>query len=223
MGDGFSYGLDMAGGHLLDCTYASYCDGAAPGELTDADVADLGAQADARETFKLEFDGRAYARLAAAPLLGRLRRGLLEDGVSFSLQSAHDTSVMPLLVALGAGDGKWAPYASAVVLETWRKPSTGDAFVRAAYDGAPLVLDGCRGEALCALADFRAATAWADGDRDCGAATAPTLVVDAGGGDGLWPRVLWNAACFLAGAAAVHAATRARRPPAAPKGFAGLA
>ena len=48
------------------------------------------------------------------------------------------------------------------------------------------------------------------------------VVVDAGGGDGLWPRVLWNAACFLAGGAAAHAATRARRPPAAPKGFAGL-
>ena len=208
LGAGFSYGLDMAGGHLLDCVYASVCDGAAPGPLSPEDVADLGAQADARESFKLEHEGRAYARLAAQPLLGRLRRGL-GGGASFALHSAHDTSVMPLLASLGAGDGKWAPYASAVVVERWTSRASGEGFVRVAYDGAPVVVDGCGGGELCALAEFDAATAWADEDRACGAARAPTMVVDTGRARPA--ALLWNAACFLAGAAAVHVVARARR------------
>ena len=41
------------------------------------------------------------------------------------LYSGHDTSVMPLLAALGKRVENWPPYLSNLVLELWRRPSGG--------------------------------------------------------------------------------------------------
>jgi len=43
------------------------------------------------------------------------------------LLSGHDTTVVPLLAALGCYDGKWPPYASYIALELWAEtdPSSG--------------------------------------------------------------------------------------------------
>ena len=86
---------------------------------------------------------------------------------------------MPLLVALTTDyDGAWAPYAAAVVVETWTLPGGSDA-VRVAYDGAYRTLAGCPSQELCPVDDFLAATAWVR-DRDCSAAPrVGSLRVDA--------------------------------------------
>jgi len=43
------------------------------------------------------------------------------------LVSGHDTTIVPLLAALGCYDGKWPPYASYIALELWAEtdPSSG--------------------------------------------------------------------------------------------------
>lgn len=71
--------------------------------------------------------------------------------------SAHDTTVMPLLVALEVFDGEPPRYAANVVLELRRPSAGGDYFVRVAYNDVPLVLPFCNGATDCPYASaFRA-------------------------------------------------------------------
>ena len=170
------FGLDdgMAGGHLMDCVAAAACSGrtfAPPPDDVDALIAAM----ERREASKLT---PRYARTVTSPLVAALRARLNSTGLSVFL--AHDTTLMPLLVAITTDyDGAWAPYAAAVVVETWTLPGGSDA-VRVAYDGAYRTLAGCPSQELCPLEDFLAATAWVR-DRDCSAAPrVGSLRVDAG-------------------------------------------
>ena len=61
----------------------------------------------------------------------------------FMLFSGHDTSVGPLLAALGVFDGTWPPYASHVSLELYVNSSTKAAYVRTLYQGDVVVVPGC--------------------------------------------------------------------------------
>ena len=137
-----------------------------------------------------------YARTVTSPLVAALRARLNSTGLSVFL--AHDTTLMPLLVALTTDyDGAWAPYAAAVVVETWTLPGGSDA-VRVAYDGAYRTLAGCPSQELCPVDAFLAATAWVR-DRDCSAAPrVGSLRVDAGDAPANGPVVI----AFAAGAAA---------------------
>ncbi|EDQ92412.1 uncharacterized protein MONBRDRAFT_30813 [Monosiga brevicollis MX1] len=52
------------------------------------------------------------------------------------LYSAHDTTLMPLLLAFGAFDGHWPPYAADITLELFEdQHQHGDYYVRALYCG----------------------------------------------------------------------------------------
>ena len=44
---------------------------------------------------------------------------------SLFLYSGHDSSLMPLLAALGHQVSDWPPYLSSVVLELWQRPGPG--------------------------------------------------------------------------------------------------
>ena len=188
------FGLDgMAGGHLMDCVAAAACSGrtfAPPPDDVDALIAAM----ERREAFKLT---PRYARTVTSPLVAALRARLV-NSTGLSVFLAHDTTLMPLLVALTTDyDGAWAPYAGAVVVETWTLPGGSDA-VRVAYDGAYRTLAGCPSQELCPLDDFLAATAWVR-DRDCSAAPrVGSLRVDAGDA----PAHGSSIAAFAAGAAA---------------------
>ena len=135
--------------------------------------------------------GRAYAKAVARPLVRRLLDGA-GDGPAVRVYAAHDTTLMPLLVALGAGaDGRWAPYASAIILETWASRG-GGSFIRVAYDGAAL-------SAPEPLAAFEARNAWARRPRDCAGGALATADARAP------PFAAWTAllaAAFAAGAGA---------------------
>jgi len=188
------FGLDdgMAGGHLMDCAAAAACSGRAFA-LPPDDVDALIAAMERREASKLT---PRYSRTVASPLVAALRARLNSTGLSVFL--AHDTTLMPLLVALTTDyDGAWAPYAAAVVVETWTLPGGSDA-IRIAYDGAYRTLAGCPSQELCPVDAFLAATAWVR-DRDCSVAPrVGSLRVDADEAPARGPVVT----AFAAGAAA---------------------
>ena len=195
IGGPVDFGLDdgMAGGHLMDCAAAAACSGRAFAPPPD-DVDALIAAMERREAFKLT---PRYSRTVVSPLVAALRARLV-NSTGLSVFLAHDTTLMPLLVALTTDyDGAWAPYAGAVVVETWTLPDGSDA-VRLAYDGAYRTLAGCPSQELCPLDDFLAATAWVR-DRDCSAAPrVGSLRVDAGDA----PAHGSSVTAFAAGAAA---------------------
>jgi len=167
LGPGYDLGLAMAGGHLMDCSLTAVCarrDGLL-GAVTRRQVDELLARMERREAWKLRYADRRYAKTVAAPLVDALRRGLGDaGGAALRVFLAHDTSLAPLLVALGSEDDRWPPYASAVVFERWVDAS-GAVGVRVAYDGRVLSVDGCD-ETPCPLEDFVDATAWV-ASRDC--------------------------------------------------------
>lgn len=128
----------------------------------------------------------ARLRMSTGRLLGTLMdlmRAKEGDAPRLALFSAHDTTVLPLLLALqgdatgGGGDNlrqpelAWPPFASAVAVELWRAPAApsagGGLFVRALHDGEVVVMPcaampsaylGGKGGA-CSLADWLAAIA----------------------------------------------------------------
>lgn len=51
------------------------------------------------------------------------------------LYSAHDTTLMPCLMALGIFDMKWPPYAADLTLELYQHRQTNEAFVKVSYVG----------------------------------------------------------------------------------------
>jgi len=81
----------------------------------------------------------------------------LSMGPKLVLYSAHDTTVLPLAVALGAAPADWPPYASSIVIEVWESvPGDGESgdmpgharakgqiYVRAILNGHVLRLRDC--------------------------------------------------------------------------------
>lgn len=51
------------------------------------------------------------------------------------LYSAHDTTLIPCLMALGIYDMKWPPYASDITLELHEHKRTKEPFVKVSYMG----------------------------------------------------------------------------------------
>ncbi|NWI91875.1 PPA6 phosphatase, partial [Pitta sordida] len=69
------------------------------------------------------------------------------------LYAAHDSTLIPLLVALGTFDHKWPPYAADVILELYQHRQSKEWFVRVSYRGEEQVVKGCRA-GLCPLEEF---------------------------------------------------------------------
>ncbi|NWV01978.1 PPA6 phosphatase, partial [Upupa epops] len=69
------------------------------------------------------------------------------------LYACHDTTLIPLLVALGTFDHKWPPYAADVTLELYQHKQSKEWFVRMSYRGEEQVVKGCRA-GLCPLEEF---------------------------------------------------------------------
>ena len=72
-------------------------------------------------------------RLGMGVLLETMLRRMEEaDNTSLHLYSGHDSSLMPLLAALGHQVADWPPYLSNLVLELWQRPggSGGERYVK---------------------------------------------------------------------------------------------
>ncbi|KAJ1638464.1 histidine phosphatase superfamily [Pavlovales sp. CCMP2436] len=119
---------------------------------------------------KAAYNQAAWPRLALGPLGHEIRtfaRSAVEGKLGrprLALWSAHDTTVTPLLAALGVHDGRWAPYAANLVIEVWKRAAGSDAAsVRLLFMGEDITwrLPGCeRGRALCPFARLEDALAW---------------------------------------------------------------
>ncbi|KAM7031321.1 lysophosphatidic acid phosphatase type 6 [Passerculus sandwichensis] len=69
------------------------------------------------------------------------------------LYASHDSTLIPLLLALGTFDNKWPPYAADVALELYQHRRTKEWFVRMTYQGEEKVVKGCK-TGLCPLEEF---------------------------------------------------------------------
>jgi hypothetical protein len=76
------------------------------------------------------------------------------DPLKFVLYSGHDTTIMPLLNAMQAWDGVWAPYASYLTFELYQD-NAGANYVRLIHNSQEVVLPGC-GQAIFSWAQFKA-------------------------------------------------------------------
>ncbi|KAL6770484.1 hypothetical protein ACKKBF_B31420 [Auxenochlorella protothecoides x Auxenochlorella symbiontica] len=72
------------------------------------------------------------------------------------LYSGHDSTLMPLLVALGKEVETWPAYMSNLVFENWRR-GDGQRYVKVLYNGEALGLQELCGTPECPLQDFRRA------------------------------------------------------------------
>ena len=83
-----------------------------------------------------KIDNATAARLGIGTFLGELAASM-DAAVSggsderLAIYSGHDSTIAPVLAALGVWDRRWPPYASTIILETYRQasPATG-VFVR---------------------------------------------------------------------------------------------
>lgn len=135
VGEGDVAGL--RGNPALDCLMCSACGGAddpsirLPVGLQGPVFDSTWGRVEAAEAATLTYQDNAFSRLAMGPLGWDLLQHLkaIQDGLlgtpRLALWSGHDTTIMPLLAALGAFDGHWAPYASSAIFEIWRTPGAG--------------------------------------------------------------------------------------------------
>lgn len=112
--------------------------------------------------FLLEDGSREVLQMSVGLLFYTLRKNITEAVDSSSpaekarkliLYASHDTTLIPLMVALGTFDHKWPPYAADVTLELYQHQQSKEWFVRVSYHGEEQVVKGCRA-GLCPLQEF---------------------------------------------------------------------
>ncbi|XP_077473729.1 lysophosphatidic acid phosphatase type 6 [Stigmatopora argus] len=81
------------------------------------------------------------------------------------LYSAHDTTLIPCLMALGIFDMKWPPYAADITLELHQHRRTKEPFVKVSYMGKEQRIPGCSG-LYCPLEEFQKALSACSLDTD---------------------------------------------------------
>lgn len=115
--------------------------------------------------------GTAASRLAFQPLLAELalrlrqaaHRGHPSAGGGaaaaprLAVLGGHDTTLGHVAAALGVFNGKWPPFATRLIFELWRLPTT-DAALRVLVNGRVVTgaIEGCSREEFCPLEKFEA-------------------------------------------------------------------
>ncbi|XP_071374200.1 lysophosphatidic acid phosphatase type 6 [Centroberyx affinis] len=107
---------------------------------------------------------RENLQLCVGPLLHtlvvnieeKLQGSSSEPNRKLFLYSAHDTTLMPCLMALGIFDMRWPPYAADITLELHQHRQTKEPFVKVSYIGQDQVIPGCSG-VYCPLQEFKQA------------------------------------------------------------------
>jgi hypothetical protein len=145
---------------VFDCLSAHRCHGyPLPGNMPDSLYNQVVAAMEWEYHYTYNFPDRVtYGRLAMGQIYYEVLNNFInaiqsKSSNKFVLLSAHDTSVMPFLNAIGAWDGIWAPYASLVQMELWVSHQGESPLIRWIYNRKTLTLPGCSGE-FCPLNDF---------------------------------------------------------------------
>ncbi|TKS67070.1 Lysophosphatidic acid phosphatase type 6 [Collichthys lucidus] len=105
---------------------------------------------------------RESLKLCVGPLLhtmlanieDKLQGTSAESNRKLYLYSAHDTTLIPCLMALGLFDMKWPPYATDITLELYQHQQTSKPFVKVSYAGQDQLIQGCSG-IYCPLEEFK--------------------------------------------------------------------
>ncbi|NXH96340.1 PPA6 phosphatase, partial [Pachycephala philippinensis] len=112
--------------------------------------------------FLLEDSSREVLQMNIGLLFNALQKNIkaavnpsnpAEKARKLFLYAAHDSTLIPLLLALGTFDHKWPPYAADVILELYQHRRSEEWFVRVSYRGEEQVVKGCK-EGLCPLEQF---------------------------------------------------------------------
>ncbi|KFP80010.1 Lysophosphatidic acid phosphatase type 6, partial [Acanthisitta chloris] len=112
--------------------------------------------------FVLEESSREVLQMSIGLLFAALQKNIkeaidpstpAEKARKLILYASHDSTLIPLLVALGTFDNKWPPYAADVTLELYQHRQSKEWFVRMSYRGEEQVVKGCRA-GLCPLEEF---------------------------------------------------------------------
>jgi lysophosphatidic acid phosphatase type 6 len=145
---------------LLDCARAHLCHGKPlhPGLTTS-----LLERMAAAVTFSYEYLFTFPTPTQAARLtIGTLFADIVEEietgatvGRRFSLFSGHDTTVLPMLMALNVTNALWPPYAATLFFEVSHQSSQPSA-VSVKYLDQLLPVPGCAAATVCTWSEFRA-------------------------------------------------------------------
>ncbi|KAM4731094.1 lysophosphatidic acid phosphatase type 6 [Anableps anableps] len=103
---------------------------------------------------KLQLSVGALLHMLLDNIEKKLQDNSAEGNRKLFLYSAHDTTLIPCLMALKIFDMKWPPYAADVTLELHQHRQTGDAFVKVSYIGRDQLIPGCSG-VYCPLQEFK--------------------------------------------------------------------
>ena len=167
--------------HMLDCLGTTSCTNRPfPSTLTKETLADAFQHGAMLKAFKFAWNDAYYSKLGIGPFMKELLDNMRarvqgSSALRFGLFLGHDTSVLPLLAALGVWEGVWPPYSSLLVFELYE--GEGDQyFFRLVYDGKELIMDECDGKALCRVEVLeQVVTPWAlatgDPRRACAVVT----------------------------------------------------
>ncbi|CAH1251439.1 ACP6 [Branchiostoma lanceolatum] len=108
-------------------------------------------------------DGHSHAlRLSTGPVIDLLTQNMLraqntENSHKLHLYSGHDTTLIPLLKALGVFDDRWPPYAAHVTVELYQDAKKNN-FVKVLYLEEEKQVQGCSA-VLCPFEEFKEAMA----------------------------------------------------------------
>ncbi|XP_033965783.1 lysophosphatidic acid phosphatase type 6 [Pseudochaenichthys georgianus] len=105
---------------------------------------------------------RENLQLCVGPLMhkmlanieGKLQGTSSEPKRKLFLYSAHDTTLIPCLMALGIFDMKWPPYAADITVELHQHRQTNKPFVKVSYIDQDQLIPGCSG-VYCPLDEFK--------------------------------------------------------------------
>ncbi|XP_039913060.1 lysophosphatidic acid phosphatase type 6 isoform X2 [Hirundo rustica] len=112
--------------------------------------------------FLLEDSSREILQMNIGLLFNTLQKNIkaavnpsnpAEKARKLFLYASHDSTLIPLLLALGTFDHKWPPYAADVTLELYQHRHSKEWFVRMSYRGEEQLVKGCKA-GLCPLEEF---------------------------------------------------------------------
>lgn len=141
---------------LLDCARAHLCHGK---PLHPALTTSLLERMAAAVAFSYQYaftypTWRDGARVNIGTLFQDIEDAMLTNR-SFSLFSGHDTTILPMLMALNVTSVLWPPYAATLVFEVYRDGGSAPTGVALKYLGQPLPIPGCAGGSTCTWAEFQ--------------------------------------------------------------------
>ena len=147
---GFNVTLESAGS-VFDCLHVHNCHSLQiPAGVTQELFDEFSAVASTYSSFPFSYPNRTAAgRLNMGPLFRLIsehyQKGLTAapDAAKLVLFPGHDTTLWPMLIALGVQGAAWPPYASLLAFELYESSSAVPMMARVVFNGGVLDLPDC--------------------------------------------------------------------------------